>query len=150
MSSVGAAVANPDPITERLEDQIAWYDKKSASNQRIFKRIKVTEIIAAACIPFVGTFPLTHPAWITGALGVLVTILEGLLQLSQYQQNWINYRAICESLRHEKYLYLAKAGPYAHAESPYSLLAETIESLISQEQAKWASALQQQTKTKGS
>ena len=44
--------ADADPVVERLEDQISWYDRKSGSNQRIYKRIKVTEIVAAAVIPF--------------------------------------------------------------------------------------------------
>jgi hypothetical protein len=35
-----------DPITERLEDQIAWYDQKSLSNQRTFKGVKVVEIVS--------------------------------------------------------------------------------------------------------
>ena len=37
-----------DPIMERLEDQIAWYDRKSTKNQRAFKRTKIVEISAAA------------------------------------------------------------------------------------------------------
>ncbi len=40
----------------RLEDQIDWYDRKSTQNQRIFRRIKITEILAAALIPFVSVF----------------------------------------------------------------------------------------------
>jgi hypothetical protein len=43
------------------------------------------------------------------------------------------------ALKHEKYLYLANAGPYAAATTPRALLAERIESLVSQEHAKWAS-----------
>lgn len=46
-----------DPILERLEDQLSWYDRKSLSHQRIFKRIKVVEIVAAALIPFVSAMP---------------------------------------------------------------------------------------------
>jgi len=33
----------PDPIMERLEDQIAWYDRKSLANQRTFKRVKIVD-----------------------------------------------------------------------------------------------------------
>jgi hypothetical protein len=46
---------------------------------------------------------------VTAGLGVLITVLEGLLHLNQYQQNWINYRSTCEALKHEKYIYLGKA-----------------------------------------
>jgi hypothetical protein len=134
-----------DPIMERLEDQISWYDRKSLINQRYFKRIKIVEIAAAALIPFLAAFHPPEMTWITGGLGVLITILEGMLHLNQYQQNWIAYRSTCESLKHEKYVYLGKAAPYAGTPDPHALLAERIESLVSQEHAKWAS-VQQQTK----
>ena len=138
-----------DPIMERLEDQIAWYDRKSMSSQRIFKRMKIVEIVAAGMIPFLATLSLKEmpwSPWLTGGLGLTVTVLEGLLHLGQYQQNWITYRSTCESLKHEKYLYLGKSGPYGSAENPHSLLAERVESLVSQEHAKWASVQQSQPK----
>ena len=137
-----------DPITERLEDQIGWYDRKSLVNQRSFKWIKMVEILAAALIPFMATFSFSRVLWVTGALGVLITVLEGMLHLNQYQQNWIAYRSTCESLKHEKYVYLGKASPYSNAPDPHALLAERIESLVSQEHAKWASSQQQETKPK--
>jgi hypothetical protein len=136
-----------DPIVERLEDQIGWYDRKSIDAQRTYKRIKVTEIMAAALIPFLAALQVGAPytGWMAGVLGVVVTVLEGLLQLNQYQHNWISYRSICEALRHEKYLYLGQAGPYAAAANPHALLAERIESQVSQENAKWAAVQQQQS-----
>jgi hypothetical protein len=133
-----------DPIFDRLEDQIKWYDNKSVSNQRTFRRFKVIEIVAAALIPFLPALPLHSPysSWATGGLGLLITVIEGLLHLNKYQENWISYRSTCEALRHEKYLYLGKASFYATAQDPHALLAERVESLVSQEHAKWVSAMQ--------
>jgi hypothetical protein len=133
---------------ERLEDQIAWYDRKSTMNQRYFKRMKMVEISAAAVIPFLATFNFQRVLWLTAGLGVLITLLEGMLHLNQYQQNWIAYRSTCESLKHEKYVYLGKASPYANTVDPHALLAERIESLVSQEHAKWASVQQQEPTSK--
>jgi len=137
-----------DPVVDRLEDQISWYDRKSISNQRTYKRIKMTEIIAAAVIPFIGAFNLPNVGWWTGGLGVLITVLEGTLHLNQYQQNWTAYRSTCESLKHEKYVYLAKASSYSGVADPRALLAERVESLVSQEHAKWASSQQENAKAK--
>ncbi len=47
----------PDPTLERLDDQIAWYDRRSLSNQRTFKWLKGTVIAAAALIPFTAGWP---------------------------------------------------------------------------------------------
>lgn len=135
-----------DPIMGRLEDQIAWYDSKSLHNQHVYKRIKTVEILAAAAIPFIAALPIPHQLIVTGSLGVLITVLEGLIHLNQYQHNWIAYRSTCESLRHEKYVYLGKAAPYAGVADAYALLAERIESLVSQEHAKWAASQAQEDK----
>jgi hypothetical protein len=145
MNTPAAKLPEPDPIMERLEDQLTWYDGKSMTNQRVYKRVKITEILAAAIIPFLTGLGLPHTGIVTGSLGVLITLLEGLLHLNQYQQNWINYRSTCEALKHEKYTYLGKAAPYANVPDPHALLAERIESLVSQEHAKWASTQQQES-----
>jgi hypothetical protein len=135
-----------DPTLERLEDQINWYDRKSNYCQRVYKWFKVIEIVAASLVPL--SAGLHMPAAITGSLGVLIAVLEGLLQLNQYHHNWIAYRSTCETLKHEKYLYLANAGPYSTATSAHVLLAERIESLVSQEHAKWAAGQEEASKQK--
>lgn len=136
-------VDNPDdPVFQRLMDQQAWYSQKSRSARTTFKRIKVAEIIAAAIIPFLSGHTWPGSTYVIGGLGVLITILEGLLHLNQYQENWTNYRNTAESLKHEKFLYLAKAGSYAAATDPRAMLAERVEALISQENSQWVAALQ--------
>jgi hypothetical protein len=100
--------------------------------------------LAAALIPLLSGSSLPFapdgvPNWILGGLGALIAIIEGIQQLNQYQTNWITYRSTCEALKHEKYLYLGKAGPYATAPDAHALLAERTETLVSQEHAKWAS-----------
>lgn len=133
----------------RLDDQIEWYDSKSQSNQKLFKLVKVLQLAAAAGIPVVAALDGETPAWVFAALGGLVLILEGVQQLYQYQQNWINYRSTCEALKHEKYLFQALAGPYRPTDDPIPLLADRIEGLISQEHAKWVSAAEKQQDSEG-
>jgi hypothetical protein len=125
------------PTLARLEDQIRWYGSRSTRNQQRFKAVKALQLLAAATIPVVATIG-AHAA-IPAALGAAVVVLEGLMQLNQYQQNWLTYRSTAEALKHEKYLYLGDAGPYAGAAEPRALLADRIEGLISQEHAKWVS-----------
>jgi hypothetical protein len=136
-----------DPIYARLEDQIDWYDRKSRFAQHVFTRIKIFEIVAAAAIPFLAVLTFPQEKLVTAGLGVIITLLEGLLHLNQYQQNWTNYRSTCEALKHEKFLYLAGAGPYSNVQNPHALLAERVESTVSQEHAQWASVQQQAAKT---
>jgi len=137
-ASTGAARHPSGPTWDRLEDQVDWYDRTSASNQRVFKRLKVLQLVAAAMVPVAAS--VDAAVWITGGLGALVVVVEGIQQLGQYQQNWTNYRSTCEALKHEKYLYLAEAGHYHASEKPERMLAERIEGLVSQEHAKWTAA----------
>ena len=156
MSATATVWNLDDPIIARTEDQINWYDAKSIKLQKTYKRIKVVEIVAAALIPFLSALHLSGTSshlpitigTITALLGVLITILEGVLQLNQYQQTWVTYRATCEALKHEKFTYIAGAGVYASAANAHALLAERAETIGSQENTKWAS-LQQPQKVKG-
>jgi hypothetical protein len=134
-------------VRTRLEDQIAWYDTKSQKNQRRFKELKVCQIVIAAGIPVAAA--ASAPVWLMGGGGALIVVLEGLQQLQQYQQNWTTYRSTCERLKHEKFLFLAGAGPYASARQPESLLAMRVEGLVSQEHAAWVSHREEAGQTLG-
>jgi len=116
------------------------------TNQRAYKLIKMIVISSAALIPFLSGLSVPYEKWVVGGLGVLIAIMEGVLQLNQYPRNWIAYRATCDALQHEKYLYLAGGGPYAGVATSRALLAERVESLISQENVKWATQQQQDKK----
>ena len=134
--NVGASRPAPAGYAwERLEDQLGWYDRKSAHHRSWFQRLKVLQIVIAAAIPVVAGADAS--AWITGALGASIVVLEGFQQLFQFQQNWIGYRATAEALKHEKFLYLSHAGPYRDASERDALLAEQVEGLVSQEHAAW-------------
>ncbi len=131
---------SPEEVTLlRLQDQLSWYSAKSTQNKNWFRRLKMLTIVSAALIPVLVTSHVPYGTEVSAALGVLIAVMEGLQQLNQYHGNWISYRATAEALKHEQFLYLAKAGPYIAADHPQSMLAERIESLITQEEGKWVS-----------
>ncbi|WP_138733741.1 DUF4231 domain-containing protein [Modestobacter excelsi] len=122
------------PAWARLLDQLDWYDRKSSSAQRAFTRLKVVELFIAAAVPVVAG--AGGSTLLIATLGAAVLVLEAVQQLFQWQTNWVLYRSTAEALKHEKYLFLSSAGPYASADR-LRVLAERIEGLISQEHAKW-------------
>ena len=126
---------------QRLEEQIGWYSKGARRNKRWYMRIKLVQIVSAAAIPVLAATSL--PTWVAGGLGALIVVLESVQQLFQFHSNWTHYRSTSEALKHEKYLYLANAGPYAKVPDPAALLAERIEGRVSQEHSAWASEQQQ-------
>jgi Protein of unknown function (DUF4231) len=104
------------------------------ANQRRYRQIKVLQLLAAASVPVAAALSAAH--WVIAALGGVILVLEGLQQLGQYHDTWINYRGTCERLKREKFLFLAEAGDYARPNSERRL-AVRIEGLISQEQVHW-------------
>ncbi len=133
--------AGGGPAWERLEDQLGWYDRKSMLAQRAYKRVKLGQLVVGATVPVVAG--LQVPAAVTATLAAMVVIAEGAQQLYQWQTNWVLYRSTAESLKHEKYLYLAAAGPY-NTDDRHRVLAERLEGLVSQEHAKWTESRQQE------
>jgi hypothetical protein len=134
------------PAWDRLEDQLGWYDRKSLAAQRGYKRLKSAELVVAAVVPVLAA--LSAPAAITASLAAVVVVAEGVIQLNQWQTTWVLYRATAEALKHEKYLYLAEAGPYSGADRD-RVLAERVEGLVSQEHAKWTEARSQEGESRG-
>jgi hypothetical protein len=122
------------PAWERLEDQLGWYDGKSISAQRWYKRFKLVELVVSATVPVLAA--ISAPAAVTAAFAATVVIAEGVVQLYQWQTTWVQYRGTAEALKHERYLYLAEAGPYVEDDRD-RVLAERVEGLVSQEHARW-------------
>lgn len=128
-----------DYLTQRVDDQISWYDSKSQWNQKWYKRLRNIEIIAAATIPFLSGYITQEQPWINiviGILGALIAVIAGTIGLYNFQENWIEYRTTSESLKHEKYLFLTTTEPY-NIDEPFSLFVQRVESLISTENSKW-------------
>jgi hypothetical protein len=132
-------------LKARLDNQIDWYDRKSSSNQRAYKHLRLAEFVLAAFLPFLAGFAALH--WglqlAVGLAGVAIAIIAASLSLYQFEQNWIKYRTTCESLRRQKYLFLTRTDPYRQtAESNLTLLVQAVEQLVSDENSQWTQTMQ--------
>jgi hypothetical protein len=135
-------ISPEDYVEQRINGQIAWYDRKSMTNKRWFKRLRFAEIVAAATIPFLSGFAdKSFSIKIAiGALGVFVAIIASLLGLLQLQAHWIEYRATAESLSEEKFLFLTQTDPY-DKDGAFHLLVQRVEALLSKEHTEWMQSM---------
>ena len=133
-------------IKERLDNQISWYSNKSSTCKRRHMIIEMYIIVSAAIIPVltllhyysvVDCFVIKHADIVIAFLGVITAALAAYSKLNKLQENWLNYREVSETLKHEKYLFLASAGPYAQCENSFTLLVERCENIISHENLNW-------------
>lgn len=137
------------PAWIRLEDQLEWYDSKSVYCQRWYKGLKLLQVVLGASIPL---FAFQDAKILTATMGVLIAVLEAVQHLNQYSTLWIEYRSTAERLKHERWLFLSRAGEFRglNDEEALLLLAEHVETYVSTEHASWAqqvSAAAQQERT---
>jgi hypothetical protein len=106
--------------------------------------MKGTQIFLAAAIPVVAvSSPSNVQRWASAILGSLIGVIEGLIQLGQYQQNWLLYRATREALKREEFLHCAKAGPYSNTPDADTLYVERCDAVMSGETTKWLASQEQ-------
>ncbi|MCI8673107.1 MAG: DUF4231 domain-containing protein [Lachnospiraceae bacterium] len=127
-------------LIERVDDQINWYDKKSTTAQKYYKRYQIAEIILAALIPLLSgyTSSCIFLQIIIGLFGATIAIIEAITKLYKFHENWIQYRSTCELLQHQKYLYLTQSFPYnKNDETIDNIFIKNVESIISSENNQW-------------
>lgn len=127
-------------LKERLDDQIKWYSQKSQWNQKRYKILRMAEIIISALIPVLIPYSNAVPylKTIIALSGSAVAIMIGAQGLYNFHENWIEYRMVAETLKHEKFLYVTKAGVYEAVDKPFNLLVARVESIISHENINWS------------
>ena len=143
-----------DYLTDRYEGQIDFYDHKAQHNQEMYRSMQWIVIVLAALTPIlieldvdkIAGIDFKHVATVTSAI---VAILTAGLKTFKYQENWINYRTTCETLRKEKHYFDAGVGDYAKASDKESVFVERVESLISRENTTWIAAHKPENKTGG-
>lgn len=145
-------ILTPDEyLKNRVENQIEWYDHKSAANKKGFIILQIITLLASASIPVFSIFSVNMWARVLIAiLGSATAVTTGIVSLYQFREHWIEYRTTAESLKHEKYMFQTATGPYS-AEDAFTVFVEHIETLVSQENAAWQQCLKtQKTKDKKS
>ncbi len=143
-------MTSEDYLSKRVEDQIHWYDEKATKAQKEYKKYQRIELVAATSIPLLSGFAVGNiqVAIIIGLLGAVVAVVEGLTKLDRSHEKWIEYRATCELLRNEKYLYITGSGPYMNSdETNFHVFVETIERMVSSENNKWKQVNSQKQET---
>ena len=128
-------------ITERYQPQVSWYDEKSKYNQDWYKWLQLILIILSALTPVIIAMDFCYQDAIYRVLSicsaVLVAIIGSGLKVFKFQENWIDYRTTCETLKKEIYLYRASASEYSDTPDKEALFVERVESLISRENTLW-------------
>jgi hypothetical protein len=132
-----------DYIDGRYRDQIRWYDKKSIRNKNFYYFFQWGVIILSTVIPVLVTSLPDTLKWVTTLVSIALAIGTSALKTFKFQENWINYRVIAESLKKEQYYMQTGVGEYRNANDKYQIFIERVESLLSRESSLWITAHQE-------
>ena len=124
-------------IRERLDEQTQWFSRKSAENQKKYKRYRKAQSICILLVPVLSLFPCFSVRIAAALCGLLAAYLQFACQLDQYHELWRCYRLACERLKHEKLLCQTGTGAYADKSMRFQLLVEATESIIAATNTDW-------------
>ncbi len=133
-------------VEQRLDDQIAWFDRKSGANQSRFKLLRFLEIVAAAAVP---TLVVVEQEVLTAVAGALVVVISGALALYKFDENWSSYRSTWSALMREKMLHQTGVDPYDD-KGRYELLVRRVEGILAEESRGWTEIRASSRESKGS
>ncbi len=141
-SSEKTRITPQEYLRDRIDDQIQYYERKSALNRRRHYTAKTVVIISGALIPILigySTEGRESLKYFAGVLGVIITIVEGIMNLRKYQETWATYRLTIEALRREKLLFQSGVGDYQNEAEAFPNFVFKAEQILSTENSSWSS-----------
>jgi hypothetical protein len=129
-------------LSDRYFGQISWYDEKSRRNQSWYRTLQWSLIVLSASTPVIialaqKTDSVTWLNPLSLMTSVLVAILATSLKTFKFEENWLNYRTTCETLKKEIHFFHAGIDEYETCKDKQALFVERAEALISRENTLW-------------
>lgn len=139
-----------DYILSRLDIQIKWYDDKCKNYKLKFQFLSISTIVLSSFITLLSAscFKPDTKTFIASTCAVFITIFQGVLSLNKYNENWVEYRTVCETLKKEKYMFIMRSGVYFDKGERFQFFVERIETIISQENVNWAGLIKENKERK--
>ena len=127
-------------LKERYEKEIEWYDTSSVKNKKCYYRFQWSALVISPVVPVLVACLPESMKWATATIAAILAIITAALKAFKYQENWLNFRTIAESLKKEKYYYEAGLNEYNNSADKEALFVERVEALISKENSLWINA----------
>lgn len=131
-------------IEDRYKDQIGWYGIKASRNKLYYSVFQWSVVVLSAALPvLIATVPAKYQA-VTLSISILLAVGTASLKTFKFQETWIAYRTIAETMKKERHYYDAELGDYGDSKDKDALFIERVEALISRENTLWVSTHMQQ------
>ena len=141
-------------LEKRVEDQLNYYEKAANRARRTYMWMQSSIIVLGLLVPVIVNIPSSWGSGesavnLTAEIRIAVTvfsltvaILTGILNFRKYGDLWLSYRLTEESIKHEKFMFLTRAGPYK-SEPAFPPFVEKFESIVSAEHGKFRTLIEE-------
>lgn len=124
-------------LRDRLDDQLAYYERKANQARTRYKAFRATEFISAALVPLAVVLGSTIYHRVAAAgLGALAAAATGFQSVNRYQENWVEYRGVAEQLKSLRFAFVTRTAPF-HGEDALQVLVEHVEAVLCGEHDSW-------------
>ncbi len=124
-------------LEDRLEGQRKWHSDKASLNKNRYQLVEMITIIAGATIPVINVIDfefINEPSirFLSALIGAIIVVAAGLSKLFKFQENWINYRTLSETLKREQEFYRYEVGDYdaRSDQKRLKLLVQRVENIL--------------------
>jgi hypothetical protein len=129
-------------LEERYRAQIKWYTENSSINKKRFQFLVAITTTFSVFVPVLLVTEDTFLKFLAIGFSAVVAICATFTRSFNFQENWINYRTIGETLKKEIHFYDAKLFDYSSSQDPEALFVSRVENLISRENTTWVGCQQ--------
>lgn len=128
-------------ITDRVDNQYEWYNRKSGINKKYFIWFNGLIIFTGTMIPLVAAYSEMKEGklgMVVAGMGVITAVLSGLSAHFKFQEKWTIYRVTAEAIMREKILYKTRTYPYSRRPDVFHLFVLNIERILDNENKGWS------------
>jgi|GEM_PF-773652 hypothetical protein len=147
----GFAAMTPEQyVAERVNPNIAWYDKAANTNKVKYLRMRAATVICGALVPVMVNLTIPYINILTTVISLIVVLLVSLESVYHYREQWTNYRSTEQNLRNEYFYFTTSGGSYKQLSDgdAYLTFVDRVEDIIEAENSATLKVMSTLTETK--
>lgn len=137
-------------LRDRWLDQLEWFERKAAANQRRYRQYRSVAIIGGVLLPVLVNLATTRSDDVFDTVAIVVSIAVGLAagleSFLRPDERWLRYRQTAEQMRAEWWLFVNLAGPdygrYDSTGAAFTHFVERTETMIGEDVAGFVAIVQ--------
>ncbi|MCD8059436.1 MAG: DUF4231 domain-containing protein [Bacteroides fragilis] len=130
-----------DYLETRVSTQQEYFSERASSNKKHYYVTSILKLVISLTITVLSSvmFDTSPVSIIVAVLSAIMALIEGILLLCKYNENWIMYRMTSENLKKEEYLFKTRTGEYYMLDDSqaFNIFVRNIEEVIQNSNKHW-------------